>query len=500
MNFQERVLPGRSSGATWIWLAATAYFVFNALTLGLASPTADLDQAQQLVLSQDLSLGYGAQPPLYTWLVNLLFSITGPDRLVLLAFKALLLSALVLGVLKAGRELGFDARQQVLLVMGLALIPSLIWEAQRDLTHTVLATVISAWTLWSLFRLHRTGSWMSYLLFGLLAGLGLLSKYNFGVFLAALLLAAFSMPGFRQRLFSPRVLVSLALVGLITLPHFLWAMGHADQALASQHKFEIQERAFFAGIWAVVLASLAFLGPLLLAYGLSWRPGVAARIAGAPDSGGAFLLRLLLVLLALLPILVIASGTTHVKDRWLQPLLFFVPMLLVMRGIAKPRVFMGIGVLMMLVTALLLPGRTLWASWTGAAKRPHLPYVQMGAALRTTAGVPDVIISPQELLAGNMRLVFPDARIEVVESKMALRDRLRHYAKRNVLFITDNGGLAGKAGYSNPYPDVFKGNALSGLDWPLLYVPAMKHRVYWAAIKSDSRLGPSPGINRNAAP
>lgn len=476
------MLTGRMSTATWMWLAATAYFLFNALTLGLVSSTVDLDQAQQLVLSQDLSLGYGAQPPLYTWLVHLLFSVTGPERSALLAFKAMLLSALVLGFLKAGRELGFDSRQQILLVLGLALIPSLVWEAQRDLTHSVLATVMSAWTLWVLFRLQRTGSWRDYLVFGLLAGFGLLSKYNYGIFLAALLLTAFSMPGFRQRLLSPRILLSLVLVVLVTLPHFLWVMGHADQAFASQHKFEIRDRAFFASIWAVVLASLAFLGPLLLAYGLSWRRGAGAQAPGASGSGGAFLVRLLLVLLVLLPILVIASGATHVKDRWLQPLLFFVPMLLVMRGMAKPRIFMGAGIAMMLVAALLLPGRTLWASWAGDAKRPNLPYVPMAESLRATAGAPpDVVISPQELLAGNMRLVFPDARIEVVRSSSELHDRLSHHAKRNILFVADNGGRAGEEGASNPYAGVFKGHSLT---WPLLHVPTMQHRLYWAAIKS----------------
>ncbi len=64
-----------------IWLLASLYFALNALTQGWVSPTADLDQAQQLVLSQNWNLGYGTQPPLYTWLVNILFAITGPSSI-----------------------------------------------------------------------------------------------------------------------------------------------------------------------------------------------------------------------------------------------------------------------------------------------------------------------------------------------------------------------------------------------------------------------------------
>lgn len=480
MNLQQSVLPEPAPIASWIGLFAAAYLFLNALTLGLVSSTADLDQAQQLVLSQDLSLGYGAQPPLYTWLVNALFSVTGPDRNALLAFKAALLSTLVLGFLKIGRELGFDTRQQTLMVMGLALLPSLVWEAQRDLTHSVLATVLSAWTLWSLFRLRRVASWGNYALFGLLVGLGLLSKYNFAVFAGALLVAASLTPGFRQRVLSPGMLASLAIAVAVALPHFLWVVSHADQALSSSHKFDIEKSAFYTGVLEVAQAFLLFLGPLILAYALSWRRGAAAQ---APSNAGrVFLFRLLLVLLVLLPALVVLSGASNVKNRWLQPLLFFVPILLVTWGVAKPRIFIGLGLAMVLATALLLPGRTLFASWTESVRRPNLPYVQMGEALRATAGEPDVIISPQELLAGNMRLVFPEARIEVVQSQTELREKLSHHATKNVLFLTDNGGRGSKDEQWNQYKDLFQENASASLDWPLLHAPAKTHRVYWVAI------------------
>jgi 4-amino-4-deoxy-L-arabinose transferase-like glycosyltransferase len=483
MNLRQSVLPEAGPAAIWIWLPATVYFFLNALTLGLVSSTADLDQAQQLVLSQDLSLGYGAQPPLYTWLVNLLFSITGPNRSVLLALKAALLSAFALGFLKIARELEFDPRQQALTVIGIALLPAIVWESQRDLTHSVLATVLSTWTLWSVFRVHRNASWRNYIVFGLLVGLGLLSKYNYGVFVLALLAAALVTPGFRERLLSSRMLVSLAIIVLVFLPHLLWIISHTDQTLASSHKFKIQDGASSQGIVAAVLAPLAFLGPLLLAYGLSWRRGARAHAITGP--GSTLLSRLLLILLALLLGLVVVSGASNIKSRWLQPLLFFVPILCVTWGIAKPRIFIAIGLAMMLATALLLPGRTLTASLTGVASRPNLPYMQIGEQLRDTTGIPDVVISPQELLAGNMRLVFPDTRIEVVRSKTELRDRLKHHDKETLLFMTDNGGRGSIDEPWNQYKEVFRDSAPAKLDWPLLHAPTMTHRVHW--LKFDGK-------------
>ena len=44
-----------------------------------ASPTAELDQAEQLILSQRLQWGYTNQPPLYTWLLWGIAQWTGPS-------------------------------------------------------------------------------------------------------------------------------------------------------------------------------------------------------------------------------------------------------------------------------------------------------------------------------------------------------------------------------------------------------------------------------------
>jgi Sec-independent protein secretion pathway component TatC len=56
----------RSSHLLSLWGIVFVYFLFNALTQFCVSKTAELDQAEQLILSQTFQLGYGAQPPLYT--------------------------------------------------------------------------------------------------------------------------------------------------------------------------------------------------------------------------------------------------------------------------------------------------------------------------------------------------------------------------------------------------------------------------------------------------
>ena len=75
---QSRVEQNKSSHLLYLWAFALAYFSLNALIQFGVSKTADLDQAEQLILSQTFQLGYSAQPPLYTYLASVLFSLTCP--------------------------------------------------------------------------------------------------------------------------------------------------------------------------------------------------------------------------------------------------------------------------------------------------------------------------------------------------------------------------------------------------------------------------------------
>ena len=61
-----------------LWAGITIYLIGNSIIQTLISRTASFDDAEQLLLTQDWSLGYGDQPPLYTYLAKLIFIVTGP--------------------------------------------------------------------------------------------------------------------------------------------------------------------------------------------------------------------------------------------------------------------------------------------------------------------------------------------------------------------------------------------------------------------------------------
>ena len=141
---------------------AALYFLFNAITQYAASPTADLDQAEQLILSQTWQLGYNAQPPLYTYIAKLFFYITQPSLISLYLIKVIILTCFALGLLKITQALNGSKTQIVIVFYSIALIPQFIWESQRDLTHSVLASLMAALTLLITVKLKEKQTWTLY--------------------------------------------------------------------------------------------------------------------------------------------------------------------------------------------------------------------------------------------------------------------------------------------------------------------------------------------------
>src|SRR5262249_6374658 len=88
----------------------------------------------------------------------------------------------------------------------------------------------------------RHAGWCDFILFGICAGLGLLSKYNYVFFLVALIIAAATVPALRSRFLSPRMLAAAGLAGAIILPHVLWAWQYRELfSVLYLHKSGVEE-------------------------------------------------------------------------------------------------------------------------------------------------------------------------------------------------------------------------------------------------------------------
>lgn len=455
-----------------ILATACAYFALNAISQGLVSDTADLDQAQQLLLTQDLELGYGTQPPLYTWIMHAVFLVTGPSLWALSAFKVLLLTLLVTGVLRVGQRLELEDGRLFLGVLGFALLPQLVWESQRDLTHSLLATVCATWTLAVFLSLKEHRDAAGYVRLGLCIGLGLLGKYNFSFFLAGLGMTAMSLPETRRVVLNRHAWIAGVVALILIMPHAAWVLGHRAAATASIDKLGI-DAATGAGVLGLANAVFQFAFPLLVA----WLACARGRLRTSTDAR--FLIRLLLVIGIILALFVMVSGTTQVKDRWLQPLLFFLPFIVVGTTILRERLYAGLAYVVLLLVAIALPGRTLLADFTGSPQRQNLPYARMAETLRSQAGTPEWIVSDRGLLAGNLRLTFPSARIDVIGDMNEFSRLGRPADAKIAIFVTDDPRRGGPPGELAQALQASRDGGLRRIDEAMLHMARARHRLHW---------------------
>ena len=403
---QPLPLPGPAA----LWLLATGWFALNAASQRLFSLTAETDQAAELVRSQLWQWGYGSQPPLYTWLAKLLLDLTGPALWPLLALKVAILSALVASLLQIGRLLRFSPAQHCIAVAGIALIPQFAWESQRDLTHSVLATLLASLTLLQLLRLQTRPTAGNYALAGVLSAAGMLSKYTFGVFLLAAVLAGLSLPAFRRRLLDARILIALAIFAGLLAPHLLWALGQPDLALGGLDKLQTGPAfpiAQLRGLGNAAWTAIAFLSPL-------WIVGlvlVANRLQPPGNSGQRLLLRLPLAIAVVLTVVILVSGATRIKDRWYQNLLFYAPVLLaVLSGPAPPprrlRLYLQTAGLAAVTVSVALPARIPLAGPLGRTSDLNAPVVELLEQVRRSEAPPVLVVASDSFLGGNARRVF----------------------------------------------------------------------------------------------
>ena len=117
----------------------TCYFVFHVLLRVFTGPALGLDEAEMMLIAQDLKWGYGPQPPLYAWLQYGAFNLLGENILALSLLKNTILCLTYICIYKFIR-IGHGAKISGIAALALVLIPQFGWESQRALTHSVLVS------------------------------------------------------------------------------------------------------------------------------------------------------------------------------------------------------------------------------------------------------------------------------------------------------------------------------------------------------------------------
>jgi len=222
----RRAMPGDLAAAMIIVIPpALAYLV--RITLYSSVPA---DEAEWLVSAQTWRWSYDVlHPSLNVWLGRIVQLAVGGGYYSLLALKFSVLSGFYLFTYLSARHVlgpGLGALAVTTAPMGMVYVA---WEPLMSYTHSVLVLFFCSFSLYALIRLAERQSYVWYGVFGLALALGVMSKYQFLAFIGSLGLALIWSPAWRAVVISPRIVLSIFIFMVISLPQFAAQLPHLEQ-------------------------------------------------------------------------------------------------------------------------------------------------------------------------------------------------------------------------------------------------------------------------------
>ena len=217
-RFVPARLPHSRSSAAAMLVCVAAITGFRLLWLMFQPADLYPDEAQYWVWSQQLALGYFSKPPLVAWLIALTTGLFGDSEFAVRLSAPLLHASAAIFVYGIGARL-YDRRVGFWSALGYASLPGVSVSAFIISTDAALLLFWAA-ALYAFVRARDHGGWHWWLVVGLAAGLGLLSKYAMAYWIFSALGFVLVFPGERRHLRPLLYAVGLAL--LIYSPNFWW--------------------------------------------------------------------------------------------------------------------------------------------------------------------------------------------------------------------------------------------------------------------------------------
>lgn len=402
-------------------------FCFAAVALAhaalarLAGPALALDDAKLNVVTQSLQAGYlPANPPLFEWLLLGAQQAAGAGLLPFALVKAALYAATATATFLSARELFGGRRAALACAASLLLLFQYAWNFHQAYTHTTALVAATALFWLALLRLMRARTAGGYALLGAAIGLGLLAKYAFAGALVAAFMALALQPKGRRALADPRLAVAAAVAVAMVAPHALWLAGADAAGLAA-----LAERAAAGGDWRPGRAAArfaaaagmiaAFFLPLAAAVVVLLR-GRAGALLAAPSPGLRLARDAALVGAGGLLAAALAPGVAAMQDRYVIAFLYPAAFVLVAPLAAAPARLNALLMAAAAFAALCLGARAAAALAPGPpfcdACRQYVDYRPLRDALAARgAGAAPALIGFDDTTAGNLRRLFPGARV-----------------------------------------------------------------------------------------
>ncbi len=335
MKYSYRSDPNSNSGFLLILIS---YIFFHVLIRLLLSQTLQVDDAEQIRLSQEFLFGYPIpQPPMYSWFSWGMFQIFGSGLFALTLLKYIIISLTFWFTWLVSGQLFQHLQTRYITTFSYLLMPSFAWHMHQGFTHTILLGFGIILTLHALLSLKENNSIKNYLYFGLVLGIGLMAKYSFLLFIVPLFTSAVSIASFRKIITNQKILLTIGIFVLIIGPHAFWLSQHhqeifssIDQKLQVTSDNTLVDR--FKSAWQFYTAAIAFVVPFALVFLInSWRRLFNTDKQLTKQDNILLLNRFYWAIIISVIVLVLFVSMPHFKVRWFHPLMMIFPLWMMIR-------------------------------------------------------------------------------------------------------------------------------------------------------------------------
>lgn len=383
------------------------------------SPFLDVDEAG-LVGHVNIALIYpGSQPPLFHWATRIVLEFTDWDwaaSLAVVRYSALAL--FYVAIWDTARRLG-GYRTALMAMAAAALAPQIGWLSVVALTHATLTMALAALALNMLVRAFEDPNERTYLQFGLVAGLGVLSSFSFLFFLVPILAATALEAELRYAFKRKPLLYAAAGFGGLVLPMLIgaaidWtdATSGLDQLYGDAGWLSAVDPPLLGldGLLTLIVAIIAWTGAgAAIWFGARAYDRTFGPLQGAAHPFAPVLARAMAFGLAGFAAIVLVFDMSTIEPRMLSPMFAAFPIWLAVAWPLK-RAALPVAGLALLVMTLAPVGYWLGVRYT--AHRFAAPYSSVAAQVaRETEYAPTPLVAERVDDAANMVLarVWPGA-------------------------------------------------------------------------------------------
>jgi len=213
-----------AGGLGVVVLVAALKLLIHLVTTGSFGYSYFIDELYYLACARHLAWGFVDMPPLFPAIVAAVHATLGDSLLAVRLLPALAGAALVVMTGLMARDLG--GRRFAQGIAALAVLVAPIWLALHSIdTMNALDQLFWTGCAWIVLRIVRDDKPRLWLLFGAVAGVGMLDKHSMAFFAVAVATAVL-LTRERRALRSPWLWLGALLAGVIFLPNLVWIVQH----------------------------------------------------------------------------------------------------------------------------------------------------------------------------------------------------------------------------------------------------------------------------------